>query len=665
MNSAGHFLRITLLAAAGVLTACGGSLDDARTPTGSTSVVADSSYQALLTANPDQGTISRLDLASGTVTEIEVGLEPVRIARAGDLYFATLRGERAVAVLSETDGQLRLDERIELGAEPYGVVADEAGSTVWVANQLGGTVSEIDVATRTVTREFAVAGQPRFLALHPSGRHLYVGGALPNALADIDLRTGEVNAVGLPENTGMDPETFEPVVLSGRVTGDLSVASDGTALAVPTLYVNNVSPVGAPNPDDVGEGGGGYAGGNGTRRFNGGVVLIVTNANGNLRTEYTDTLSLGGFGGNQSVTGYPSAVAFTPDTENLVVTLEGADAALVLDVPDSIGQQSAQNRRFASMEPEFFGSTMTFASTATVMTGSAPRGVAFLAQDQAFVHNGFDYSVADLQLSAAVDQISGNGDFLGGGGVAVDMPAMDFEDEGGFDSSEFDLRTADAVPVSDEILSDELAEGRRLFFSTSNPSMALPGAGVSCASCHFDVRNDGLTWQFVEGSRQTPSLAGNVSETAPVTWTDSVPTVFDEVLITSQGRMGGQGLEESEAALVAAFVDSTPLPDTPMRGANSDAVQRGKALFESAEVGCADCHSGETYSDDEPYDMFGLSNVRTRSLRGIAASAPYLHDGSAPTLRAVLVAVRDGEMGDTGGLSDADIDDLEAYLLSL
>merc|ERR1711879_173272 len=109
---------------------------------------------------------------------------------------------------------------------------------------------------------------------------------------------------------------------------------------------------------------------------------------------------------------------------------------------------------------------------------------------------------------------------------------------------------------------------------------------------------------------------------------------MDEVLITSQGRMGGEGLEESEAVLVAAFVDSTPLPDTPMRGSNSDAVQRGKALFDSPEVGCADCHSGETYSDDEPYDMFGLNDVRTRSLRGIAASAPYLHDGSAPTLRA-------------------------------
>ncbi|MCO4771907.1 MAG: c-type cytochrome, partial [Deltaproteobacteria bacterium] len=216
-----------------------------------------------------------------------------------------------------------------------------------------------------------------------------------------------------------------------------------------------------------------------------------------------------------------------------------------------------------------------------------------------------------------------------------------------------------------EILSPELAEGRALFFSASNEMMALPGAGVSCATCHLDGRTDGLTWEFDEGSRQTPSLAGEVSLTAPVTWVDGVETVFDEVVITSQGRMGGEGLGEADALKVAAFVDSTPLPDTPNRGVTSDSIQRGQALFESEEIGCADCHSGVAYTDNENYDMYGLNGVRTRGLLGIAASAPYLHDGSAPTLRAVLSTARTGEMGDTSSLSNADMDDLEAFLKSL
>ena len=63
--------------------------------------------------------------------------------------------------------------------------------------------------------------------------------------------------------------------------------------------------------------------------------------------------------------------------------------------------------------------------------------------------------------------------------------------------------------------------------------------------------------------------------------------------------------------------------------------------------------------------MFELDAVQTRSLVGIAGSPPYFHDGSAATLRDVLQRVRDGSMGFTGTLSDAEVDDLELYLKSL
>lgn len=675
MNTAGSFLsRLILLAAAGSLVACAGELNDSRFATGSSSVVASSDYQALYVANPDQGTISRVDVDAGTSTEIDVGLEPVRVARAGDLVFATLRGERAVAVLQEQDGSLVLQQRIELGAEPYGVVANEKGTTVWVANQLGGTVSEIDVETLSVVRDFPVDGQPRFLALHPSGNHLYVGSVMDGILTDIDLKTGAANALSIPENTGVDPETFEPITLSGRITGDLSVSADGTKLAIPTLYVNNVSPVGPPQPVDSGEPpSDGYAGGpDGTRRFNPGVTVFVTNQNGNLRVDMNDTLLSEGFGRGDAIASYPSAARFAPDGESIVLPLEGSDAALVVHVPRDIGDDARPGRgggRIAQDVPmmeEFFGSTLRFADRETILTGSAPRGVAFLDREEAWVHNGFDYSVAALDFDTAAERLASRNPSGPGnrGGGAPGEEILIVEGDGAVFGPEA-LESGPAVQASAEILPADLAEGRRLFFSASNQQMAAPGAGVSCATCHFDVRNDGLTWQFDEGSRQTPSLAGEVSLTAPVTWVDNVETVFDEVMITSQGRMGGDGLSDEDAMKVAAFVDSTPLPDTPNRGVVSSAVERGREIFASEEVGCADCHSGEAFTDNETYDMYGLTGVRTRSLLGIASSAPYLHDGSAPTLHAIVESARDGEMGDTISLSPADVDDLVAYLKSL
>ena len=58
-------------------------------------------------------------------------------------------------------------------------------------------------------------------------------------------------------------------------------------------------------------------------------------------------------------------------------------------------------------------------------------------------------------------------------------------------------------------------------------------------------------------------------------------------------------------------------------------------------------------------DAIGLSQV------GIAASAPYLHDGSAQTLEDVVLSARDGAMGYTGGLSEREIQALVAYLETL
>jgi cytochrome c peroxidase len=56
----------------------------------------------------------------------------------------------------------------------------------------------------------------------------------------------------------------------------------------------------------------------------------------------------------------------------------------------------------------------------------------------------------------------------------------------------------------------------------------------------------------------------------------------------------------------------------------------------------------------------------TPTLHGLFRSAPYLHDGSAATLREVLVERNAaGKHGVTAGLDAGQLDDLIAYLLCL
>ncbi len=647
---------LLLLTVAGLLAACGGRLDDARYPTGSSSIISSTDYAATYTVDPDSGIVARVDAETGLLRTAEVGGEPTRLARADGRVLVTLRAERAIAVLEETGGSLELSHTVSVGAEPFGIVASEDGSRVYVAESTQNRVTELDGETLTPLRSWDVDGEPRWLALHPSGDSLYVGSAYRDSFAHVDLDGDAVTTVGLPVVTSVHRETFEEIELTGRVTGDLAVAPNGRALAIPTLYVDNVSPVSAPSVDGdgnpTGESAdfeietGGY-GGAGPKRFNPGVVLVSLDPSGDLNEDDIAVVEVGGNDGDIVRVGYPGAVTFTPDGETVLASLEAAGAvvAVTMETPlDTSGGNVGVGSTVAFEDDFFFGGTsMQSRAHTTTVTDAGPRGLAFLSKTDARVHAFLDRTVAPMDAA-----------------LAADVDAID----AAFSAAQ-DLRGA-GVEFAGETLAADVAEGRRLFYAADNPLMSFGGSAVSCSTCHLDGRTDGLTWTFAgEIVRQTPSLAGAVSLTAPVTWTDSVATVADEVVITSQGRMGGLGLARNDAEKVAQFIDWTREVDVPLADSTDDAIVRGQEVFERDEVGCADCHHGAAYTDNEPYAMYGLDDVRTRSLVGIAASAPYFHDGSSSSIRAVLERVRDGSMGDTSSLTDGEMDDLEAYVLSL
>ncbi|HWQ92572.1 MAG TPA: c-type cytochrome, partial [Clostridia bacterium] len=91
------------------------------------------------------------------------------------------------------------------------------------------------------------------------------------------------------------------------------------------------------------------------------------------------------------------------------------------------------------------------------------------------------------------------------------------------------------------------------------------------------------------------------------------------------------------------------------------------------ELGCAGCHPGPLFTDQQSYDVgtAGEFDRKTRSfdtptLVEIRRTAPYLHDGSAATVRDVLTHKNKDDLhGKTSHLNADQILDLCAYLLSL
>ena len=150
-------------------------------------------------------------------------------------------------------------------------------------------------------------------------------------------------------------------------------------------------------------------------------------------------------------------------------------------------------------------------------------------------------------------------------------------------------------------------------------------------------------------------------------------------------------------------------------GALSDLAERGRTLFFSERVGCTRCHGGLDFDQPEGVERHGWYNTglyllpggrypsgreglyeisgadedigkyRVPTLRGLAFTAPYYHDGTGASLRSVLRAyneggrlVRSGPFAGDGrlhpnkdprirplGLHEEELEALEAFLLSL
>lgn len=200
-----------------------------------------------------------------------------------------------------------------------------------------------------------------------------------------------------------------------------------------------------------------------------------------------------------------------------------------------------------------------------------------------------------------------------------------------------------------------------------NPDV-VQGATVTCASCHPEGREDGHTWTFTgQGPRRTQSLAGDISGTAPFHWVgdlDSLGTLMDEVFVK---RMGGFPQSKQRVDAVQSYIftfDSAPKVLQPA----ADAIARGKEVYESEDVGCLDCHSGGHLTNNTTVSVGTDGSFQVPSLRGIASRAPFMHDGCAPTLKDRFTNTTCGggdSHGHTSQLSDAQINDMVAYLESL
>jgi len=218
-----------------------------------------------------------------------------------------------------------------------------------------------------------------------------------------------------------------------------------------------------------------------------------------------------------------------------------------------------------------------------------------------------------------------------------------------------------ALTAEEEVLS----LGRKLFHASGDRRVSSDGR--ACASCHPDGRDDGLVWSTPGGPRQTPMLAGRLVDTAPYGW-DGAGSDVAHHLDHTLARLEGQGLPPRDLDALARYVATLQGPTVKVEGAE-EVRRRGSDLFLSS--GCGSCHGAESaWTDGHRHEVGSrvsgdaTGSFDTPSLRFVAGTAPYFHDGRYPTLHALLTKSPE-PMGAAKGLPEEDLAALEAFVRSL
>ena len=255
--------------------------------------------------------------------------------------------------------------------------------------------------------------------------------------------------------------------------------------------------------------------------------------------------------------------------------------------------------------------------------------------------------------------------------------------------------------------------GKKLYFE---PALSASGQ-FSCNSCHnlstYGVDNQkfsvGHKWQ--RGGRNSPTTfnsafwskqfwdgrAETLEDQAKGPPLNSVEMASaDEKEVINRLKEAGYAAEfkaafnndvnalsyENMANAIAAFERTLVTPNAPfdqyVRGESeiSEAAKRGMNTL--VEAGCTACHSGSLFTNNQfmkfsyGSDM-GVKEVtgkesddhlfRVQSLRNVAMTAPYFHDGSAETLHDAVRIMAKVQLAKE--LSDNEVNDIVAFLETL
>ena len=609
----------------------------AAKPTASSSIVHDAANNRVWNVNPDSNTVTALNATTyEKVFETSVGQDPqtAALGPSNELWVANHDSDN-ITRINRSTGSVIGTITLEYGDGPSDIVFAPNGSAAYVTLRGSGKILRINPATQAVTATLDLGQSPRALAVSADGSRLLVTRFLSpdtqGEVIDVNAAAFTVNGIiGLAIDGGPDTEDGGRG-LPNYLTG-IAISPDGSNAWVPSKKDNiqrGLQRDGLPLTFE-----------STVRSIASKIDLSTGSGIPSARIDFNDRDAA-------------SAVAYSRFGNYVFVATRGTHTVEIVD----------------AYTGEHSGSILT--------DGIAPLGLAINdTGTRLYVHNFMSRSVSVFGISMMC------------GGTCDITP-----------------RLALVSTVANESLPADVLAGKRMFYNAADARMNHDRY-ISCASCHLDGDADRRTWDFTdrgEGLRNTTTLHGRRGTGhGRVHWSGN----FDEIQDFEhdiRGPFSGAGFisyadfhsgnrnrplggtkagYSADLDQLAAYLTSlSTTPKSPHRQANgamTASAVAGEAVFQAR---CASCHSGPDFTDSNHGVLYNvgtltaasgqrlgqtLPGIDTPGLRGVWATAPYLHDGSAANLMEVLTTRNSGNQhGVTSDLGAVDLENLVAYLQQL
>lgn len=529
-------------------------------------------------------------------------------------------------------GRRKIIGSVTAGHTSRSPVLSPDGKTLYVCNQFNNDLSVIDLAAQRETGRIQVQREPFAADITRDGRYLLVANHLSLDRSDsksvaaavslVDLAAGrEVNELNLP--------------IGSEMLKDLRVAPDGKYAVLTHIFCNYDLP---------------------TRK----IELGLMNANAmtiirlaNLEPVCTLLLDEPYHG-----MGNPWGAAFSADSSTLVVAHAGSREVSVIDFPSLLAGLPNTNRK-----------TPWPANLSTRVLKFVPH------YEDEELNDGLPFLVGARQRVELPPNDLGPRAIVVSGQTAY--TANYFSDT----LSAIDLSSPQLAVVSLPLGAKPIMTAARRGEYYFHDAEICYQSWQSCSSCHpGDGRVDALNWDLASEGPGHPKntksvlLAGQTEPlVTPKNGPRSMGNTLDSAVRVAIRTLLFTNLPDQVADDMVAYIKSLkPLPSPYLVKRHlSPAARSGQAVF--ATAGCINCHVPGIYTDRKLHDVGTFTRYdvspefRTPSLIEAWRTSPYLHDGSAETVRDVITTRNpgDGRHGDVATLSKEEIDDLCAYVLSL